>query len=432
MKGSIESLAAKLERELDTGSVRCEPDDLRPFSVDAIVPSILCLPSNVDQISTALRILSEAGASVIPWGGGTSMGMGNLPRGLDVVIGLERIGRLVDHDDANLTATVQAGMKLATLQGLLAPANQFLALDPPLPSRATIGGLVAANANGPRRMMYGGVRDQVVGMKMILASGVSIKAGGKVVKNVAGYDMCKLFIGSLGTLGIITDVTFRMAPIPEFAATALAKGTLTPCLKLAHELLRSTLLPAAMTVLNTKALETAELATGTGAIAVWTEGFEENVSRHLRDIRTMAEAIGLSVEVLRDDPHRRLWEKIRDFGACDAIVLYRVTVPLSVVAKVLSTIESWTFSPATLAHCGSGTVWVAMMADPSCVQWFSKLISVAQEHGGHAVMAAATPALKKGVDVWGPPPPSLDIMREIKRRFDPHDLLNPDRFVAGL
>jgi len=97
MKGSIESLAAKLERELDTGSVRCEPDDLRPFSVDAIVPSILCLPSNVDQISTALRILSEAGASVIPWGGGTSMGMGNLPRGLDVVIG--RSGEIVSEDE---------------------------------------------------------------------------------------------------------------------------------------------------------------------------------------------------------------------------------------------------------------------------------------------------------------------------------------------
>lgn len=432
MKGSTESLAAKLEQQLDTGSVRCEPVDLRPFSVDAIVPSILCLPSNPDQLSAALRILSEARAAVIPWGGGTSMVMGNIPRRLDVVIGLERMGGLVEHDDVNLTATVQAGMKLTALQGLLARANQFLALDPPRPSQATIGGMVAANANGPRRMMYGGVRDQVVGMKMILGSGVSIKAGGKVVKNVAGYDMCKLFIGSLGTLGIITEITFRMAPIPEYAATALATGALTPCLKLAHELLKSTLLPAAMTILNTKALETAGLTTGMGAVAVWTEGFEENVSRHLRDIRTMAEAIGLRVEVLRDDPHRRLWEKIRDFGTGDAIVLYRVTVPLSAVAKVLTTIESWTFSPATLAHCGSGTVWVGMTADPSGVQWFSKLTSLAQEHGGHAVMAAATPALKKGVDVWGPPPPSLDIMREIKHRFDPHDLLNPGRFVAGL
>ncbi|MBI3000804.1 MAG: FAD-binding oxidoreductase [Deltaproteobacteria bacterium] len=432
MKGSIESLAAKLERELDTGSVRCEPDDLRPFRVDATDPSLLCLPSNPDQLSAALRILSEAGASVIPWGGGTSMGMGNLPRGLDVVIGLERMGRLIEHDDSNLTATVQAGMKLATLQGLLAPANQFLALDPPLPSRATIGGLVAANTNGPRRMMYGGVRDQVVGMKMILASGVSIKAGGKVVKNVAGYDMCKLFIGSLGTLGIITEVTFRMVPIPECAATALAKGTTTLCLKLAHELFKSTLLPVAITILNTGALETTGLPASMGAVAVWTEGFEENVGRHLRDIRTMAEAIGLSVEILRDDPHHRLWGKICDFGAGDGIVLYRATVPLSAVAKVLSTIESWTPSPATLAHYGSGTAWVAMTADPSSVQWFSKLTSVAQEHGGHVVMAAATPALKIGVDVWGPPPPSLDIMRGIKRRFDPYDLLNPGRFVAGL
>lgn len=432
MKGSIERLAAKLERELDTGSVRGEPENLQPYTVDGLVPSVLCLPRNLDQLSSALRVLSEARASVVPWGGGTSMGVGNIPRGLDVVIGLERISDLVEHDDVNLTATAQAGMKLASLQTLLARANQFLALDPPHPSRATIGGLVATNANGPRRMMYGGVRDQVVGMKMILGNGVSIKAGGKVVKNVAGYDMCKLFIGSLGTLGIITEVTFRMAPIPECAATAVASGALTSCLQLAHELLKSTLLPAAITILDANALKSAGLATGAGAVAVWSEGFEENVSRHLRDIRIMAEAIGLGIEVLRDDSHRRLWEKIRDFGAGDATVLYRVTVPLSAVAKVLTTIESWTSSQATLAHYGSGTVWVAMTADPSCAQWFSKFISMAQGHGGHAVMAAAAPTLKKGVDVWGPPPSGLEIMRELKHRFDSHDLLNPGRFVAGL
>lgn len=432
MKGSIESLAARLERELDTGSVRGDSENLRAYAVDGMVPSVLCLPSDPAELSAALRVLSEAKASVVPWGGGTSMGLGNIPRRVDAVIGLERISGLVEHDDANLTATVQAGMKLTALQDHLARANQFLAIDPPVPSRATIGGLVAANANGPRRMMYGAIRDQIVGMKMALASGVAIKAGGKVVKNVAGYDMCKLFVGSLGTLGIITEVTFKMAPVPACAGTALAAGTRTSCMRMARELMKSTLLPAAIAILNSRAIESCGLGPSTWAVAVWSEGFEETLERHLRDIQRMAKINDLGVEVLRDEAHRRFWEKIRDFGARAAIVLYRMTVPLSALAPVLTAIDQWSSSAATLADCGTGTIHVAMETEPSSQEWFSTLTSLARDQGGHAVMAAATPALKNGIDVWGAPPASLDIMRELKRRFDPHEILNPGRFIAGL
>ena len=128
------------------------------------------------------------------------MGIGNPPRQIDVVVGLERLNQLVEHDQANLTATIQSGHRLASLQEILKRQNQFLPFDPPAPARATVGGVVATNLNGPRRGYYGSVRDLVIGMKVVLASGEEIKAGGKVVKNVAGYDMCKLFVGSLGTL----------------------------------------------------------------------------------------------------------------------------------------------------------------------------------------------------------------------------------------
>jgi glycolate oxidase FAD binding subunit len=284
-------------------------------------------------------------------------------------------------------------------------------------------------------MLYGSVRDLVIGMKMALVTGEQIKAGGKVVKNVAGYDMCKLFVGSLGTLGIITEVTFKMAPIPETAATAVAWGPLAQVLQLADELSRSTLLPAAITVLSADVAKEVSATLGGPAVAVWTEGFEEAVSRHLHDVEEMAKRVGLTSQTLRDEAHQRLWGHVRDFSAHGDNVIYRLTVPLASVARVLSTIDQWSASgrPArTIAYVGSGTVWVLLDGDPSNGGWFPRLTALAQEHRGHAVIAAAPPALKKGVDVWGPSPPALAIMREIKHQFDPQGILNPGRFIAGL
>src|SRR5207249_1217396 len=207
-------------------------------------------PKDTDELCAILRVCDASGAAVIPWGGGTAMHWGNPPSRADVVISLEQFNRLVEHDDANLTATVQAGMRVAALQELLGGRHQCLAVDPPDTQHSTIGGTAAANINGPRRMAYGGVRDLVIGMKMVLATGEQVKAGGKVVKNVAGYDLCKLFVGSLGTLGIITEVTFRMAPRPESAASFLASGSLAQCIRFVGQIFSSPLLPAAVTLIG--------------------------------------------------------------------------------------------------------------------------------------------------------------------------------------
>jgi glycolate oxidase FAD binding subunit len=431
----MDQLFARLEAALGAGAVESDPRLLDCYTVDGKAPKILCRPGTPEEISAGLRICTEARVSVIPWGGGTSINLGNIPRGVDVVIGLERLGAVIEHDGANLTATGQAGISVAAMQKILGQQNQFLAIDPPQPGLATIGGLVAANSNGPRRMLYGGVRDLVLGMKMVLATGEQIKAGGKVVKNVAGYDLCKLFVGSLGTLGIITEATFKMAPIPESVATLLARGSLTQVLKVSDELSRSTLLPAGVAILSSEVIKAAGMGLGMSAVAVWIEGLEEAVSRHLRDLKTIAERLGLSSDTLRREPHRRLWDQVRDFGANSEGILYRVTVPLASVAEAVATIDRWSTHERVariVAHVGTGTVWVLLDADPLSAGWFPRLIALAQEHRGHAIMAAAPRALKEGVDVWGPPPPSFAIMREIKHQFDPEGILNPGRFVAGL
>src|SRR3989454_10715790 len=296
-------LANRLEGALGS-AVQGVPAPRGAPAVAGLVPQIRCGPGDPSQLSAALRICGESGAAVIPGGGGRAMPGGTPPTHADVVVSLERLNRLVEHDDANLTATVQAGMSVAPLQDLLAPGRLCLGIDPPDPRHSTIGGTVAANINGPRRLAYGGVRDLVIGMKMVLASGEPIKAGGKVVKNVAGYDMCKLFVGSLGTLGIITEVTFKMAPLPETFRTIVARGSLAQAAQLIDALWASALTPAAVTVVGGDVATTAGLGAAEASIAVLAEGFEEAVARHVRDIQTMAGQLRLATDMLDGDAHR--------------------------------------------------------------------------------------------------------------------------------
>ena len=434
MKSSSDRLAERLESELGADAVKGEPAMLAAHRIDGKEPRLLCFPADPGEVAAALRLCSEVDAAVAPCGGGTAMGIGNPPRQLDVVMGLHRLNLLVEHDQANLTATAQSGITLAALQEILARQNQFLPFDPPTATRATIGGIVAANLNGPRRSYYGSVRDLVIGMKVVLGSGEAIKAGGKVVKNVAGYDMCKLFVGSLGTLGIITEVTLRMAPIPEAAATLVASGTLPEVLQLTDALSRAKLFPSAVVLLNTKTSKT-QSGQNDWRVAVWCEGFARSVARQLHETQETARRMGLAIEILREPEHTRLWQEIRDFPLQTDRLVYRVIVPRAAAMEVIQTVHSWATVDARAEIIGDaamGTLWISLDANDGAAKWFAKLIAEAQKHRGHAVMLAAPPHLKQGVDVWGSAPPALSFMREIKRQFDPKELLNPGRFTAGI
>ena len=437
MKTAADTLTARLESILGRHAVQQDAAALRAHTVDGMVPSVRVAPQDAAQISEVLKICTEDHAAVVPWGGGTSIGLGNRPSRVDVVLSLERFTGLIEHDDANLTATAQAGMRVAELQQILAGRHQFLAIDPPQTAEATIGGVVAANTNGPRRMHYGGVRDQVIGMKCVLATGEQVKSGGKVVKNVAGYDMCKLFTGSLGTLGVITEVTLRMAPVPERSASVLASGTIAQALKMVEQIEASALLPCAVTLVNARAAVQLTAESGIRKqesdylVLVWVEGFSEAVERHLNDLRTIAKAAGMSAEALEDSQHQTLWKSICDFTSIVSGPLCRLTLPLGAIGGAISTIDGWSPTPQIVAHMGAGTLWVASDVD-DVAGWFARLSALATSNRGHAIVAAAPPHVKEVVDVWGPPPPGMSIMAEIKRQFDPAGILNPGRFVARL
>ena len=425
MNLSVEQLAKRLETALGADAVSAAASgSAASRAIEGKLPEIVCRPQSAEQIAAALRLCTEAEVAVIPWGGGTAMAIGNPPRQAGVVIELGKLNRVIEHDHANLTATVQSGITLSALQTSLAPQMQFAPLDAPLPERATVGGTVAANLNGPRRSYYGSVRDLVIGMKVVFAAGEQIKAGGKVVKNVAGYDMCKLFVGSLGTLGIITEVTLRMSPIPESAATVIASATLAQAERFTDELSRSQLLPAAVFLSNDGDTEQWRLA-------VWCEGFEETVARHLRNLDDIAARVGMNTGPLRGGTHNEFWEMLRDFPLQPGCLIYRVTLPRAKIFDFTRRVQSWA-GVKLIGDVGAGTVWLALPAHRSGLEKFVELIEVARQQHGHAVVFTAPAELKQGVEVWGPSPATISLQREIKRQFDPKGLLNPGRLLAGL
>jgi glycolate oxidase FAD binding subunit len=421
MKPSVEHLATQLEAALGADVVTSDVDS---SSIGDTKPKLVCRPHSAEHIAATLRLCIEAEAAVIPWGGGTAMAIGNPPRQADVVIETRKLNRMIEHDHANLTATVHSGITLSALQSLLAPQTQFAPLDTPFPERSTVGGIVAANLNGPRRSYYGSVRDLVIGMKVVFAGGEQVKAGGKVVKNVAGYDMCKLFVGSLGTLGIITEVTLRMAPIPENAATLIASGTLTQAEQFSDELFSSPLLPAAVFLLNDGDTEQWRLA-------VWCEGFDKTVGRHLRDLSNIAARVGMNTTTLEGERHDGFWIKPRDFQLQPDRLTYRVTLPRAKIFDFIRRAQNWGGMKLN-GDLAAGTVWLALQAHRSGLQKFVELIELARQQHGHAVLFAAPTELKQGIEVWGPAPTTISLQREIKRQFDPKGLLNPGRFLGGI
>ncbi|MGA7448854.1 MAG: FAD-binding oxidoreductase, partial [Terriglobales bacterium] len=188
-------------------------------AVDDVLPHMVIEPGNAAEVAGALKVAMGAGLKVIPRGGATKMGWGNPPRGGELVLSTRRLDRVVEHAWGDMTATAEAGCTFQQLQQTLAEHGQRLALDPLWPERATIGGILATNDSGPLRIRFGSLRDLIIGITLALPDGTLAKSGGKVVKNVAGYDLPKLATGSLGTLGIITQAIFRLHPVPRESRT---------------------------------------------------------------------------------------------------------------------------------------------------------------------------------------------------------------------
>jgi glycolate oxidase FAD binding subunit len=405
-------------------------DEQRGLSVDGLLPSTVMRPEDADDAARGLRLCDLAPAAVVVWGGGTQMGLGPPPRKYEVAFSTERMTRLLEYEPADLTCRVEAGVRLSDLQAALGAQGQRLPLDPPHPQRATVGGMVAANSNGLTRGRYGTVRDWVIGIAVAYPSGKVARAGGKVVKNVAGYDLMKLHIGALGTLGVVVEVNFKVQARPEKEATLLAHfdapaAALEVGLKLAHQYLA----PAAAVVLDHASLPPPRAGEGRGGgpwtLALKLEGYaREAQAAKDQAVRFVREAGG-GVEEAEVPP--AFWDAARDWSTPADDVVLRAIVPLTSSPRVMAAVPP---DARVLAQPASGLVDVRVAA-PSAVDALSRL-RLAAGADGQVVVIAAPAALKQGLDVWGPPPPGFPIMRGLKQALDPNGILNPGRFVGGI
>lgn len=453
---AMSELVKTLEGIVGGAHIRAD-GEARRYAVDGVAPAAVAFPGSVEEVSAVLAACSKAGAAVVPWGGGTSMGLGAVPPRVDVVLGLSRLNQVIDHEPADMTSTVQAGMVLKEYQAYLGRHRQFLALDPPAADRATIGGILAANASGPRRIRYGTARDLLIGERMVHADGTVTKGGAKVVKNVTGYDMNKLYIGSLGTLGVIVEATFRLYPLPPAERTWVAPFPTTAKAREAiARILDSPLVPSAVELLNEAAAaevgRRSGLTPGPGAavLAVAVASVPEAVEAQLRTAQGMGrEAGGGEGQVLDGEAHDRFWAAVRDFdagpGAADgaAAVTLKASVLIAKVADAAWQGESVAAKQglrlAVVSEAGTGIVRYHLRAEGTGADRFARLAEAvaalrafAAEAAGSLVVLQAPPQVKAAVDVWGSVGDTLPLMRGLKEQFDPGRILNPGRFVGGL
>jgi glycolate dehydrogenase FAD-binding subunit len=417
--------------------------DLSPYVVDGRTPEAAVFPGTVDEVAAVVNLAAEAGMPLVPWGGGTGAAVGVPPPRAGVVLGLSRLRAIVEHEPGDLTVTAQAGVILCELQTALGARGQWLSLDPPDAERATLGGVLAANASGPRRHLYGTARDLLIGVTVVTADGSVVRGGGRVVKNVAGYDLPKLFIGSYGTLGIIVEATLKLRPRPDDERlVAVPFERLKDAGAAVRAILASDLIPNAVDLADAAAARAVGVEPAPAVLLVGFDGLGEQVDWQVAELASIVRPHGgQTPTALPAGAWPALARAAHAAFETPAAVMMLSVLP-SLVADTMeqgaSSARQRGLSTAWSAHAGVGLVTGAVRAesdrqDPATVATvLAEWRAAARAGGGHASIRWAPLAVKAALPVWDDAGAAGRIMQRIKAELDPHNLLNPGRFVAGM
>jgi glycolate oxidase FAD binding subunit len=399
-------------------------------AIEGVEPSLVVEPGTIEEISEVMKLASLSRLAVSPRGGGTKMGFGNPPRQVDLILSTLRMDGIIEHVAGDQIVRTQAGLKLEDLQESLAGSDQLLGIDPP-EEGATVGGVVAANASGPRRLRYGTVRDLIIGIKVVLSDGTVAKAGGKVVKNVAGYDLSKLFTGSLGTLGVIAEANFRLHPIRESARTVFVEvedhGQIP---EVAQALTHS---PFSQFVLD--ALEM-RWERERGVLAALFEGIEPAVEAQSSAATEALHSYG-ETRVLDQDDGERFWAHFARPPWSKGDVGLKIGAPpadlTAVLDSVLGAAERAGVEVRLSGHAGTGVTFAGLSGeDDGLVDVVEEMREIRVRRGGSVVVQEAPLSIKERLDVWGPAGDYLGLTQRVKEKFDPGYTMNPGRFLGGI
>ncbi len=399
-------------------------------AVDGVEPALVVEPATIEETSEVMKLASREGLAVSPRGGGTKMGLGNPPREVDLILSTARMDGIIEHAPGDQIVRVQAGLKLQDLQESLAESDQMLGVDPP-EEGATIGGIVAANSSGPRRLRYGTLRDLIIGIRVVLADGTVAKAGGKVVKNVAGYDLSKLFTGSLGTLGVIAEANFRLHPIRETARTVLVRvDDPEKIAGVAQDLTHSSFSQFVLDALEMR------WERESGAVVALFEGIEPAVEAQASTAAEVLRSHG-EVHVLGKDDGEAFWEDFARRPWAEGDVGLKVGAPPADLSAVFDSVlgaASRAGAEASISgHAGTGVTFVGLSGgEDRLVEVVEEIREIRVRRGGSVVVQEAPLAVKERLDVWGPVGDYLGLTRRVKEKFDPGYTMNPGRFLGGI
>ncbi|MEW6637737.1 MAG: FAD-binding oxidoreductase [Actinomycetota bacterium] len=397
-------------------------------AVDGVRPACVVEPGSVEETSEVMKLAGATGLSVAPRGSGTKMGWGNPPSSVDLILSTERMNEVIEHVPGDQVVRVQAGMSLRELQRRLSETDQMIAIDPPeKDAGATIGGVVAANSSGPRRYRYGTIRDLIIGIRVVLADGTVAKAGGKVVKNVAGYDLSKLFTGSLGTLGVIAECNFRLHPLPE-AARTVAVELSSP----------EDALGAAQAIMHSQVEASAVELHWDGRarlLSVLLESIPEGVEAKEETAAYLLKPFG-EVRALTDEEADGLGP-LGMPGAREGETAIKVNAPPAELAAVISSLtgaaERRGLGLRIRGHAGTGVTYAGLSGEEGAVaELVEEVREIRVRRGGSVVVREAPVSLKRRVGVWGSGGDYLGLTRRVKEKFDPGYTLNPGRFLGGI
>ena len=460
---------SRLKGIVSGGSFTSDPEKLAGYTIDGLTPSAALQPSSPEEIVEIVKFAASENLAVVACGALTKIGIGLAPRRYDIALDVTRLNRVVAYDPGDLTLSVEPGVPICNLQRSLSEHGQFLPHGAPFMTRATVGGTIASGVEGPLRQMYGTARDFVLGMEFVTGDGVAGKSGGRVVKNVTGYDLHKLLIGSLGTLGIITKINLRTFPAPQPARGFVAHfAHAADAVACRDGVATSALRPLTLDILSphvadlfwgdtARRIEPNELPDGLVSRDGWTlaTGFSANddvLDRCENELRTMVESAG-------GTHFARIGGDKTPSAVAAAFGRVREFVPIALESSAACTIMKLSVLPEHLEHAiaaamhaaddhslpwaavarGVGVIYVALLPDARDEK-FMKCVAGATNRihedcarlGGNSTIPWCPGDWKSTLNVWGPERPDLPLMRKIKSVFDPQGILAPGRFVGGI
>jgi glycolate dehydrogenase FAD-binding subunit len=407
------------------------------FAAGGILPACAVFPQRLEEVQRVVDRVRERSGALLPAGRGVHLGIGAPPRRYDVALSTRALDRIVAHDAADMTVTVEAGVTVGQLNDSLRAAEQWLPLDPPLPEDTTVGGLIAADRNGPLRLSYGKVRDMLIGIAVVSASGEVLRGGGKVVKNVAGYDLPKLFTGSFGTLGVIVEATFKVQPRPpQRSLWVWSFADLAAATDAALALWDGALHPLTLEVVNGTAAESLGLPPGAGVIVEFGGG-----RAHLEEESRRLAAQSAAVRRWPAEREGALRRALCDFprAADDDVWVARISTLPRRLPELLLWLERRAaevgLTVEIAAHAGNGVAWCQLPEageGDDAPRLCQQLREVAAARRAWVVFESI-PVLRRGsIDPWGYREPALRLMRGIKQALDPSGVFSPGRFAGGI